>query len=172
MIAEAQVPFSAGTRVTMLPVQGHMASTAICYEVTYPQLAREAVLQGSELLAPPFKLERRRCERRFPGGQLGVAHLGAVVGAALEHTAFPLGQLRRDLLEHALALLERALAPFERGAVQLDRTDLLTPLRDFVLEPLELRVAEGELRSELVELRLARVEVGGAVAQHPLDGCP
>jgi len=27
-----------------------MVSTAICYEVTYPQLAREAVLNGSEML--------------------------------------------------------------------------------------------------------------------------
>ena len=27
-----------------------MVSTAICYEVTYPSLAREAVLQGSEML--------------------------------------------------------------------------------------------------------------------------
>jgi apolipoprotein N-acyltransferase len=41
---------SAGERVTMMPVQGHMVSTAICYEVTYPQLAREAVRQGSEML--------------------------------------------------------------------------------------------------------------------------
>jgi apolipoprotein N-acyltransferase len=34
----------------MLPVEGHMISTAICYEVTYPALAREAVQNGSELL--------------------------------------------------------------------------------------------------------------------------
>jgi apolipoprotein N-acyltransferase len=34
----------------MLPVEGHMISTAICYEVTYPALAREAVRQGSEML--------------------------------------------------------------------------------------------------------------------------
>jgi apolipoprotein N-acyltransferase len=34
----------------MLPVNGHMMSTAICYEVTYPSLMREAVRQGSELL--------------------------------------------------------------------------------------------------------------------------
>ena len=49
-LVEAVSAFSAGTRVTMLPVDGHMASTAICYEVTYPALAREAVRQGSELL--------------------------------------------------------------------------------------------------------------------------
>jgi apolipoprotein N-acyltransferase len=49
-LVEAVSAFSRGTRVTMLPVDGHMVSTAICYEVTYPALAREAVRQGSELL--------------------------------------------------------------------------------------------------------------------------
>jgi apolipoprotein N-acyltransferase len=34
----------------MLPVEGHMASTAICYEVVYPDLMRKAVRAGSELL--------------------------------------------------------------------------------------------------------------------------
>ena len=34
----------------MLPVGGHKASTAICYEVIFPRLAREAVDRGSELL--------------------------------------------------------------------------------------------------------------------------
>jgi apolipoprotein N-acyltransferase len=49
-LVEAVSAFSAGTRVTMMPVDGHMVSTAICYEVTYPWLAREAVRQGSEML--------------------------------------------------------------------------------------------------------------------------
>jgi apolipoprotein N-acyltransferase len=49
-LVEAVSAFSRGTRVTMLPVEGHMVSTAICYEVTYPALARQAVLNGSELL--------------------------------------------------------------------------------------------------------------------------
>ena len=49
-LVEAVSAFSPGTRVTMMPVEGHMISTAICYEVTYPWLAREAVRQGSELL--------------------------------------------------------------------------------------------------------------------------
>jgi apolipoprotein N-acyltransferase len=42
--------FAAGESVTMLPVDGHKVSTAICYEVIFPHLAREAVLSGSELL--------------------------------------------------------------------------------------------------------------------------
>lgn len=49
-LVEAVSDFTPGTRVTMLPVQGHMVSTAICYEVTYPSLIREGVRQGSELL--------------------------------------------------------------------------------------------------------------------------
>jgi len=49
-LVEAVSAFTAGERVTMLPVREHMVSTAICYEVTYPTQAREAVRQGSELL--------------------------------------------------------------------------------------------------------------------------
>ena len=49
-LVEAVSAFSPGTRVTMMPVEGHMVSTAICYEVTYPSLARDAVRQGSEML--------------------------------------------------------------------------------------------------------------------------
>lgn len=49
-LVDAVSAFTPGTVVTMLPVQGHLASTAICYEVTYPALMRTAVRQGSELL--------------------------------------------------------------------------------------------------------------------------
>jgi apolipoprotein N-acyltransferase len=49
-LVEAVSAFSPGQRITMLPVAGHMISTAICYEVVYPHLIREAVRQGSELL--------------------------------------------------------------------------------------------------------------------------
>jgi apolipoprotein N-acyltransferase len=44
------VPFSAGDGPVMLPIGSHRASTAICYEVVFPALARDAVAQGSELL--------------------------------------------------------------------------------------------------------------------------
>jgi apolipoprotein N-acyltransferase len=44
------VPFSAGTGPVILPVGSRRASTAICYEVVFPSLAREAVARGSELL--------------------------------------------------------------------------------------------------------------------------
>ena len=49
-LVEAVSAFTPGSFVTMLPVNGHMVSTAICYEVTFPGLMREAVQQGSELL--------------------------------------------------------------------------------------------------------------------------
>jgi len=43
-------PFTPGDSIVMLPVGRHKASTAICYEVVYPSLVRDAVLGGSQLL--------------------------------------------------------------------------------------------------------------------------
>ena len=42
--------FTPGTFPVLLPVDGHVASTAICYEVIYPDLIRRFVRDGSELL--------------------------------------------------------------------------------------------------------------------------
>jgi apolipoprotein N-acyltransferase len=42
--------FTPGTLPVLLPVGDHLASTAICYEVIYPNLIREFVRDGSELL--------------------------------------------------------------------------------------------------------------------------
>jgi apolipoprotein N-acyltransferase len=49
-LVQAVSDFSEGDRIVMLPVEGHVASTAICYEVVYPDLAREATRLGSQLL--------------------------------------------------------------------------------------------------------------------------
>lgn len=49
-LVQAVSDFSAGDGLVMLPVEGHPTSTAICYEVVFPDLARQAVLSGSELL--------------------------------------------------------------------------------------------------------------------------
>jgi len=49
-LVEAVSSFTPGARVTMMPVDGHMVSTAICYEVVYPHLILRAVREGSELL--------------------------------------------------------------------------------------------------------------------------
>lgn len=49
-LVEAVSDFAPGDQVTMLPFGEHMASTAICYEVVYPHLIRQAVQNGSELL--------------------------------------------------------------------------------------------------------------------------
>ena len=42
--------FVGGTDATLLPVGGHPVSMAICYEVVYPDLVRQFVQGGSELL--------------------------------------------------------------------------------------------------------------------------
>lgn len=49
-IVEAMTDFSPGDAPVMLPIGGHRASTAICYEVIYASLMRQFVLEGSELL--------------------------------------------------------------------------------------------------------------------------
>jgi apolipoprotein N-acyltransferase len=49
-LVEQVGPFSEGTEATLLPVNGHLISVAICYEVVYPNLIRQFVSSGSELL--------------------------------------------------------------------------------------------------------------------------
>jgi apolipoprotein N-acyltransferase len=49
-LVEAVSDFSAGDQAVMLPVDSHHVSTAICYEVVYPDLVRLGVAHGSELL--------------------------------------------------------------------------------------------------------------------------
>jgi apolipoprotein N-acyltransferase len=49
-LVDFEFPFVPGTEATLLPVKGHMASTAICYEVIYAGLMRTFVARGSELL--------------------------------------------------------------------------------------------------------------------------
>ncbi|MGE0392278.1 MAG: apolipoprotein N-acyltransferase [Vicinamibacterales bacterium] len=49
-LVESFAEFVPGTETVLLPVNGHLASTSICYEVVYPELVRDAVLKGSELL--------------------------------------------------------------------------------------------------------------------------
>jgi len=49
-LVEQVGPFSAGDDPVLLPVAGHLISTAICYEVVYPNLVRQFVRGGSELL--------------------------------------------------------------------------------------------------------------------------
>ena len=49
-LVERSAPFAPGESVVMLPIGTHRTSTAICYEVVFPELARQAVANGSELL--------------------------------------------------------------------------------------------------------------------------
>jgi apolipoprotein N-acyltransferase len=49
-LVQAVSDFSAGDEAALLPVGDHLVSTAICYEVVYPDLVRRFVSGGSELL--------------------------------------------------------------------------------------------------------------------------
>ena len=49
-LVERIAEFAPGASMVMLPVGGHMVNTAICYEVVYPSLIRQAVVDGSQLL--------------------------------------------------------------------------------------------------------------------------
>lgn len=49
-LVESVADFSPGDSVTIFPVDGRRASTAICYEVVYADLIRRFVVAGSELL--------------------------------------------------------------------------------------------------------------------------
>jgi apolipoprotein N-acyltransferase len=50
-LVEAVPETSPGDSAVLLPVDGHLVSTAICYEIVYPALVRRFVAGGSELLA-------------------------------------------------------------------------------------------------------------------------
>jgi apolipoprotein N-acyltransferase len=49
-LVETISDFSPGTQAVLLPIDGHLMSTAICYEVVYPGLVRQFVRGGSELI--------------------------------------------------------------------------------------------------------------------------
>jgi apolipoprotein N-acyltransferase len=49
-LVEAVSDFSEGQQAALLPVGGHLISTSICYEIVYPNLVRQFVTGGSELL--------------------------------------------------------------------------------------------------------------------------
>lgn len=49
-LVERLAEFAPGTSAVILPVGEHAVTTAICYEVVYPSLIRDAVLAGSQLL--------------------------------------------------------------------------------------------------------------------------
>jgi apolipoprotein N-acyltransferase len=49
-LVERMAEFAPGASMVVLPVGEHKINTAICYEVVYPSLIREAVVDGSQLL--------------------------------------------------------------------------------------------------------------------------
>jgi apolipoprotein N-acyltransferase len=50
-LVEAVSDFSPGDSAVLLPVRGHLLSTAICYEIVYPALVRQFTRAGSEMLS-------------------------------------------------------------------------------------------------------------------------
>ena len=143
-LVEAVSAFSPGTRVTMLPVDGHMVSTAICYEVIYPSLMREAVRQGSELLttitndawygesSAPFQHFEMAAMRAIEQGRYLVraANTGisgivdpygrVLIRTSLFETAAVVGEARfvqaQDACMPQLAIWPRTLSAAGRGA--------------------------------------------------------
>jgi apolipoprotein N-acyltransferase len=49
-LVEAVSDFTAGDALSLLPVRGRFMSTSICYEIVYPDLVRQSVNAGSDLL--------------------------------------------------------------------------------------------------------------------------
>ena len=49
-LVERLAEFAPGKAMVMLPVGSHLVNTAICYEIVYPALMRQAVADGSQLL--------------------------------------------------------------------------------------------------------------------------
>jgi apolipoprotein N-acyltransferase len=49
-LVERMAEFAPGASMVVLPIGPHKINTAICYEVVYPSLIREAVANGSQLL--------------------------------------------------------------------------------------------------------------------------
>lgn len=49
-LVEAVSDFTAGDGPVILPIRGGRVSTAICYEIVYPNLVRRSVVEGSQLL--------------------------------------------------------------------------------------------------------------------------
>ncbi len=49
-LVEAVSDFTAGESLSLLPIRGRFMSTAICYEIVYPDLVRASVNAGSDLL--------------------------------------------------------------------------------------------------------------------------
>ena len=49
-LVDSLAEFAPGDSMVMIPVGSHLTSTAICYEVVYPALVRQAVEGGSQLL--------------------------------------------------------------------------------------------------------------------------
>ena len=105
-LVEAVSDFSAGEDAVLLPVGHHLVSTAICYEVVYPDLVRRFVTGGSEMLttitndawfgptSAPYQHFEQASMRAIEEGRYlvrsantGVSGIVDPYGRVVEHTA-------------------------------------------------------------------------------------
>jgi apolipoprotein N-acyltransferase len=105
-LVEAVSDFSAGEDAVLLPVGNHLVSTAICYEVVYPDLVRRFVTGGSEMLttitndawfgptSAPYQHFEQASMRAIEEGRYlvrsantGVSGIVDPYGRVVEHTA-------------------------------------------------------------------------------------
>ena len=168
-LVEAVSAFSRGTRVTMLPVEGHMISTAICYEVTYPWLAREAVRQGSEMLttitndawygesSAAFQHFEMAAMRAIEQGR----YLARAANTGISGIIDPYGRVlvRTELFETAAVVAEARFVQHADAVLRDRRSDrLLVDGDNAVRPPLPIAI---RLRNPLA-----------AYSSSSADGCP
>jgi apolipoprotein N-acyltransferase len=116
-LVEAVSDFSAGEEPTLLPVGGHRISTAICYEIVYPNLVRQFVLGGSELLttitndawfgatSAPYQHFAQASMRAIEGGRYLVRSANTGISGIVDPYGHVLG---RSLIDEPAVLVGEA----------------------------------------------------------------
>lgn len=116
-LVDSFTDFSPGTSMVMLPVGSHLTSTAICYEVVYPSLVRQAVQAGSELLttitndawygysSAPYQHFALASMRAIEQGR----YLARAANTGISGVVDPYGRIvRRSSIFEQVALVEQA----------------------------------------------------------------
>ena len=128
-LVEAVSDFSPGESAVLLPVKGHLLSTAICYEIVYPALVRQFTRAGSELLttitndawfgdtSAPYQHFAQAAMRAIENGRYLVRSANTGISGIVD----PYGRVvvRTDLYKPAVVVEE---ARFLRGATVYVRT--------------------------------------------------
>ena len=108
--------FSAGDEETLFPVAGHHMSTAICYEIIYPDLVRRFASAGSELLSTitndawfgqtsaPYQHFAQASMRAIENGRYLVRSANTGISGVVDPYGRPLAQSR--IFEQAVIVRE------------------------------------------------------------------